>query len=365
MQERVYNFSPGPAMLPLPALQEAQRDLLALPGVGISILEISHRSKTFQAIAEQTENNLRKLLGIPDNYRVIFLQGGALLQFAMVPMTFLRGTGKSADYIVTGTWAKKAMGEAKTQGSVRAAWDGAASNFNRMPTQAELQLSADAAFVHMCSNETIQGIQFPKEPDTGNVPLVCDSSSDFLCRPVDMKKYGILYACAQKNAGPAGVTVVIMRDDLLERVPADLPSMLNYKAIAAEKSLLNTPPCFGIYMVKLVTDWLLRDIGGLDKVQQLNKKKADLLYSAIDQCNGFYAGHAEPASRSIMNVTFRLPSPELEEKFLAEAKSRKLVELKGHRSVGGCRASIYNAMPIEGVQTLRDCMLEFYDKNKG
>lgn len=365
MSERVYNFSPGPAVLPLPALEEAQRDLLALPGTGISVLEISHRSKAFQAIVEQTEANLRKLLGIPDNYRVIFLQGGALLQFAMVPMAFLRGTGKTADYIVAGTWGKKAMSEAKTQGSVRAAWDGSATNFKRMPAQSELDLKADAAYVHVTSNETIQGIQIQSEPATGNVPLVCDSSSDFLCRPVDISKYGIVYACAQKNAGPAGVTVVIMRDDLLERVPDDLPSLLNYKAIAKEKSLLNTPPCFSLYMVKLVTDWLVRDIGGLDKMLELNQQKANLLYSAIDQCGSFYAGHADPASRSLMNVTFRLPSPELEEKFLAEAKSRKLVELKGHRSVGGCRASIYNAMPLAGVQALRDCMLEFYEKNKG
>lgn len=365
MTERVYNFSPGPAVLPLPALQEAQRDLLALPGTGISILEISHRSKAFQAIVDQTEANLRKLLNIPSNYRIIFLQGGALTQFAMLPMSFLRNTGKTADYIVAGTWGKKAMSEAKTQGAVRMAWDGSASNFKRMPAQSELALSPDAAYVHVTSNETIQGIQIQSEPETGNVPLFCDSSSDFLCRPVDVAKYGVLYACAQKNAGPAGVTVVIMRDDLVERVPADLPSMFNYKAIAAEKSLLNTPPCFSLYMVKLVTDWLLRDIGGLDKMLELNRKKAALLYSVIDQCGGFYAGHAEPSSRSLMNVTFRLPTPELEEKFIAEAKSRGLVELKGHRSVGGCRASIYNAMPLAGVEKLRDCMLEFCQKNKG
>jgi phosphoserine aminotransferase len=351
-------------MLPLPALQEAQRDLLALPGTGISILEISHRSKTFQAIIEQAEANLRKLLGIPDNYRVMFLQGGALLQFAMIPMTFIRGTGKSADYVVTGSWAKKAMSEAKTQGGVRVAWDGASNSYRRMPSQRDLDLSSNAIYVHMTSNETIQGIQFPTDPNTGDVPLVCDSSSDFLCRPVNVQNYGILYACAQKNAGPAGVTIVIMRDDLLQRTPAELPSMLNYKAIAGEKSLLNTPPCFGVYMVKLVTDWLLGDVGGLEKIHQLNKKKADLLYSVIDRSNGFYNGHAEPGSRSVMNVTFRLPTAELEEKFLGEAKARGLVELKGHRSVGGCRASIYNAMPLEGVQALHDFMLEFSDKNK-
>ncbi|NUQ60885.1 MAG: 3-phosphoserine/phosphohydroxythreonine transaminase [Pirellulales bacterium] len=364
MADRIYNFSPGPAMLPLAALEEAQRDLQALPGTGISILEISHRSKAFEAIINEAEANLRKLLGIPDRYRVLFLQGGALLQFAMVPMNLLRGQGKSADYILTGSWAKKAMQEAKTQGGVRVAWDGSSGNFKRMPSQNELDIRSGATYVHMTSNETIQGIQFPNEPNAGNVPLVCDSSSDFLCRPLDISKYGILYACAQKNAGPAGVTVVIIRDDVLQSMPTDLPSMLNYRELADSKSLLNTPPTFAVYMVKLVTDWLLRDIGGLDEMHRINKQKAEMLYGVIDQCGGFYDGHAEPASRSIMNVTFRLPNAELEEKFLKEAKSRGLVELKGHRSVGGCRASIYNAMPVEGVQSLRDCMLEFHDRNK-
>ena len=364
MEKRVYNFSPGPAMLPLPALEEAQRDLLALPGTGMSILEISHRSKTFEGIIQQAEANLRKLLGIPENYRVLFLQGGALLQFGMVPMNYLRGTGKSADYVVTGTWAKKAMEEAAVQGRARAAWDGKPGNFSRMPKQDELKIDPNAAYIHICSNETIQGIQYPKEPEVGSVPLVCDASSDFLCRPVDVKKYAILYACAQKNAGPAGVTVVIIRDDMLQRCPQDLPSLVNYRVLAEGKSLLNTPPCFGVYMVKLVTDWLLRDIGGLEKMHQQNQEKAKLLYDVIDRCGGFYAGHAEPASRSIMNVTFRLPDETLEAAFLKGTKERGLHELKGHRSVGGCRASIYNAMPVEGVEALRDFMLEFRDKNR-
>jgi phosphoserine aminotransferase len=363
MEKRVYNFSPGPAMLPLPALEEAQHDLLALPGTGMSILEISHRSKRFQQIIDQAEANLRKLLAIPAEYDVLFLQGGAQLQFAMVAMNFLRGTGKSADYVLCGTWGKKAMDEAKTQGPVRPAWDGKAGNYNRMPAAGELKLDANAAYVHITSNETIQGIQFPAEPAVGNVPLFCDSSSDFLCRPVDMPKYGILYACAQKNAGPAGVTVVIIRKDLVERSPGDLPSMLSYKVMAAEKSLYNTPPCFGIYIVKLVTDWLLQSIGGLEKMADINRRKAKLLYDAIDQSGGFYQGHAEPASRSIMNVAFRLAKPELDEPFLKQAAERGLCELKGHRSVGGCRASIYNAMPVEGVQLLRDFMLEFCAKN--
>jgi phosphoserine aminotransferase len=348
----------------MPVLEEAQRDLLALPGTGISILEISHRSKAFDKIINEAEANLRTLLGIPNNYRVLFLQGGALLQFGMVPMNLLAGTGKSADYIVNGTWSKKAFSEAKTQGTVRAAWDGGAANFVRAPKNDELNLDANAAYVYIASNETIQGVQFPREPEVGNVPLICDSSSDFLSRPVATEKYGILFACAQKNAGPAGVTVVIIRDDLIERSPATLPSMVNYKVLAEGKSVLNTPPTFAIYIVKLVTDWLIKTIGGLDKMAELNRRKAKLLYDVVDNSNGFYLPHAEPASRSVMNVPFRLANTAHDEPFLKQAAERGLVELKGHRSVGGCRASIYNAMPIEGVQLLADFMKEFCEKNK-
>ena len=363
MAERVYNFSAGPAVLPVPALEEAQRDLLALPGVGASVLEISHRSKTFTTIVEGAEQNLRDLLAIPDDYRVLFLQGGAQMQFAMVPINFLRNSGKTADYVLTGSWGKKAMKEARTQGEVRVAWDGDAVELRRIPSPDELDLDPGAAYVHVTSNETIQGVQFPAEPDVGDVPLVCDSSSDFLCRPVPVDRYGILYACAQKNAGPAGVTIVIIRDDLVQRVPGDLPSMLSYRAMADAKSLFNTPPCFAVYMVKLVTDWLLKEIGGLDKMHQQNREKAEMLYEAVDQSGGFYRGHAEPASRSIMNVTFRLPNETLEGRFLEEAESRGLTALKGHRSVGGCRASIYNAMPVDGVKALRDFMREFHGKH--
>lgn len=365
MVKRVYNFSAGPAVLPLAALEEAQRDLLALPGVGASVLEISHRSKTFTEIIEQAEANLRKLLKIPDGYHVLFLQGGAQMQFGMVPMNLLRGSGNWADYILTGSWGKKALGEAKTQGDTRVAWDGKGTNYTRIPEQGELDLNPDAAYVHITSNETIQGVQFTEEPEVGDAPLVCDSSSDFLCRPVPIQRYGILYASAQKNAGPAGVTVVIIRDDLLQNSPGDLPSMLNYRALADAKSLLNTPSVFAVYMVKLVTNWLLDGVGGLEKMHQLNQRKAKLLYEVIDQSDGFYQKHAEPASRSIMNVTFRLPDSTLEAEFLKEAESRDLCTLKGHRSVGGCRASIYNAMPLEGVEALRDFMLEFHEKNSG
>lgn len=364
MEKRVYNFSPGPAVLPLPVLQEAQRDLLALPGTGMSILEISHRSKAFDKIINDAEANLRKLLGIPDNYRVLFMQGGAILQFGMVAMNLLAGTGKSADYILTGTWSKKASDEAKTQGTVRAAWDGKATNFNRVPKQSELNLDPKAVYVHLCANETIQGVQFPDIPNVGDVPLVCDASSEILSRPMDIKKYGIIFACAQKNAGPAGVTVVIIRDDLVARSPANLPSLVNYKIMAEGKSMLNTPPTFAIYMVNLVTKWLINEIGGLDKMAALNERKAKLLYDVIDRSGSFYQCHAEPGSRSVMNVPFRLANTALDEPFVKQAAERGLVELKGHRSVGGCRASIYNAMPIEGVQLLADFMQEFCDKNK-
>jgi phosphoserine aminotransferase len=365
MVKRVFNFSPGPAVLPLAALEEAQRDLLALPEAGISILEISHRSKKFEAILQQAEGNLRTLLGIPANYRVLFLQGGALLQFGMIAMNFLRNSGKSADYIVTGSWSKKAAEEAKPQGNVRIVWDGKATNYDQVPAFSELKLDPNAAYAYLCSNETIQGVQFTGEPSTGDVPLICDSSSDFLSRPVDISRYGIVFACAQKNAGPAGVTVVIIRDDLVARSAKDLPSMLNYSIMAENNSLFNTPPTFAIYMVKLVTDWILREAGSLAKMAEINRQKAQMLYDVIDNSNGFYLKHAQPASRSMMNVTFRLPDASLEDKFLAGAKAKGLVELKGHRSVGGFRASIYNAMPVEGVTILRDHMQEFCAENSG
>jgi len=363
MTKRVYNFSPGPAVLPVAALEEAQRDLLALPGAGVSVLELSHRSKPFTEIIEAAEANLRRLLGIPESHAVLFLQGGAQLQFAMVPMNLLAGTGKSADYILTGNWGKKAMSEAKTQGPVRAAFDAAATNYNRTPAAGELDLDPEAAYVHITSNETIQGVQFPAEPEVGDAPLVCDASSDILSRPVPVERYGILYACAQKNLGPAGVTVVIIRRDLLERSPAGLPSMLHYGKLAEAKSLLNTPCCFAIYFVKLVTDWLLAEFGDLDKVREFNRRKSQLLYDVIDGSGGFYPGHAEKDCRSIMNVPFRLPDDELTARFLKEAEQNGLAFLKGHRSVGGCRASIYNAMPFEGVEALAQFMRDFRQKN--
>jgi len=360
-EQRLYNFSAGPAALPLSVLKKAQAEFLCLPGVGASIMEISHRSKPFEAILNATEANIRSLLNVPKNYRILFLQGGGLLQFGMIPMNLLGG--KSADYIVTGAWSKKAASEAKIVGKTNVVWDGKDTTYNRKPTASELKLNADAAYLYLCSNETIEGIQYQELPNAGSVPIVSDSSSDFFSKPLDITKYGLLYACAQKNAGPAGVTIVILRDDLIERSPDTLPSLLHYKKIAEQKSMLNTPPCFAIYMVKLVTEWLINDMGGLEKVHAFHKEKAALLYAAIDNSNGYYTGHADKKYRSLMNVPFRLPSEELDKKFEREAEAAGFIMLSGHRSVGGLRASIYNAMPRDGVVALCDFMSDFAKKN--
>ena len=363
MSERVYNFSPGPAVLPLPVLQEAQRDLVALPGVGMSVMELSHRSKTFETMLAEAKSLLTELLGIPAGYKILFLQGGASLQFSMLPMNLLRGSGKPADYIVTGTWGGKALAEAKAEGPIRAAWDGKADNYSRLPGSGEAKINPESAYVHITSNETIQGVQFRNVPETRGVPLVADLSSDFLSRPVPVEKYGLIYACAQKNAGISGVTVVIIRDDLLAGVPDGLPTMLDYKLQAKNDSLYNTPPTFAIYILLLIGRWLRGEIGGLGRMAEINAEKAGLLYDVLDGSQGFYRGHAQPDCRSHMNVTWRLPSEELEQTFVKQAQSRNLFELKGHRSVGGIRASIYNAMPIEGVRNLRDFMLDFHKQH--
>jgi len=285
------------------------------------------------------------------------------MQFIMAPMNLLQHSGKSADYILTGSWGLKAIKEAKRVGEIGVPWDGKDENYVRVPKQDELELDPNAAYVHFTSNETIQGVEFFEEPETGGVPLICDASSDILSRPIDISKYGLLYAGAQKNMGPAGVALVIIREDVLARVPDGLPSMLDYKTMAAGKSLFNTPPTFIIYMIMLVTKWIIEEIGGLDKMYEINKQKAQMLYDVIDNSGGFYKGHAQKNSRSIMNVTFRLPSEELEAQFVKEADANGLAALKGHRSVGGCRASIYNAVPLEGVKALRDLMEDFKAKN--
>jgi phosphoserine aminotransferase len=334
--------------------------MLSLPGVGMSVMEISHRSKTFDEIIQGAESGLRELLGIPKDYVVLFLQGGASLQFTMVPMNFLSLDG-SADYIVTGSWGKKAVKEAKNFGGVDMAANMADGGFTRVPSQEELQLNASAAYVHMTSNETIEGVEFKTEPEVGDVPLVADMSSNILSKPIPVEKYGVLYAGAQKNMGPSGVTVVIMREDLLPRVRQGVPTMLDYNTHAKNKSLYNTPNTWGIYILNLVCKWL-KDKGGLAGMQAENEAKAQLIYDAIDATD-FYRGHADPDSRSAMNVTFRLPSEDLEKKFASEATAAKLDGLKGHRSVGGIRASIYNAFPKEGCEALVEFMREFEQKN--
>jgi phosphoserine aminotransferase len=356
----IYNFSAGPAILPQPVLLEAQRDLVALPGVGMSVLEISHRSKAFEAILAQTEADLRALGGVPSNYKVLFLQGGASLQFSMVPLNLLT-PGATADYIVTGGWSQKAVKEAKRVGAVHIAGSTESENFARIPRQDELQLTADAAYVHVTTNNTLYGTQWAGEPNVGGVPLVADTSSDMFSRPIDVAKYGLIYAGAQKNLGPSGVTVVIVREDLLARSGKSLHTMLNYATHAENGSMYNTPPCFGIYLMGLVMKWA-RAEGGLEAIAARNERKAAALYAEIDR-TGFYRGTAETASRSRMNVTFRLPSEELEAKFVKASTAAGLDGLKGHRSVGGMRASIYNAFPEDGVAALVEFMREFERTN--
>lgn len=357
---RVHNFNAGPAVLPFDALRQAQQELLDFRGTGMSILETSHRSPTFDAVMAETEADLRELLSIPVNYKVLFLQGGASLQFAMLPMNLMAGD-KSADYIVNGAWGKAALIEAQKLGAARLAGSSESTGFDRTPQT--LDLDPRAAYLHFTSNETIHGLQFWGEPEPAQgVPLACDMSSDFLSRPVDVSRYDVVYAGAQKNAGPAGVTVVILHDDLLDRVPAGLPVMLDYRVQAATGSMHNTPPCFAIYMVGLVLKWLKAQ-GGVETIARRNDEKAGQIYSAIDNSGGFYRGHAVKESRSLMNVTFRLPTQALEEQFARQAEAQGMVGLKGHRSLGGIRASLYNALPLDSADALAQFMAEFQRVN--
>ncbi len=356
---RIHNFAAGPAVLPLPVLEEIQRDLIALPGVGMSVLEISHRSKTFESILAQAESDIRALADVPSSHKVLFLQGGASLQFSMVPMNLL-GPGATADYIDTGSWADKAAKEARKVGTVNIAASTKAENYARVPAQAELRLTPGAAYVHMTSNNTIEGTEYKELPDVGDAPLVSDTSSDMFSRPIDVARHALIYAGAQKNLGPAGVTLVIVREDLLPRSvekKATLPTMLNYAVHAENGSLYNTPPAFAVYTLGLVMRWL-RAQGGLAAIADANVRKAGKLYAEIDR-TGFYRGTAHKACRSLMNVTFRLPTEDLEKQFVAEAAREGLDGLKGHRSVGGIRASIYNAFPEAGVDALVGFMHEF------
>ncbi len=354
--QRIYNFAAGPAVLPVPVLEEIQRDLIALPGVGMSVLEISHRSKTFESILGRAEADIRALAGIPHNYKVLFLQGGASLQFSMVPMNLLT-PGSTADYIDSGSWGDKAIKEAKKVGPVNVAATTKAENYSRVPRQDELKLTPGAAYVHMTSNNTIEGTEYKALPDVGDAPLVSDTSSDMFSRPIDVGRHALIYSGAQKNMGPAGVTVVIIRDDLLQRSQKTLPTMLNYAVHAENASLYNTPPAFAVYALGLVMKWLVGQ-GGLSAMASKNERKAARLYSEIDR-TGFYRGTAHRDCRSLMNVTFRLPSEELDATFVKDATAAGLDGLKGHRSVGGMRASIYNAFPEDGVDALVEFMKEF------
>ncbi len=360
---RVFNFAAGPAVMPVSVLEQMQRDLLALPGVGISIFEVSHRSKAFEAILAQAEADIRSLAAIPPHYHVLFLQGGASLQFSMVPMNLL-GPGLTADYIDTGSWAEKAIKEARKVGAVRVAASTKADHYTRIPAASEIVLSDGAAYVHMTANNTIEGTEWKALPPTRGIRLVSDTSSDMFSRPIDVEKHALIYAGAQKNMGPAGLTIVIIRDDLLEQskaLAATLPTMLNYAVHADNNSLYNTPPAVAVYATGLVMKWLIAQ-GGLAAIAAVNERKAAKLYAEIDR-TGFYRGTAAKDSRSMMNVTFRLTSEELEKTFVSESTAAGLDGLKGHRAVGGMRASIYNAFPEAGVDALVEFMREFERRN--
>lgn len=361
---RIHNFSAGPAALPTTVLAEIADEMMCLPGAGASVLEISHRSKNFEEIIESARRNISDLLDLPENYKVLFLQGGASTQFSMVPMNFL-APGTKAHYVKCGAWSVKAIKEAKKVGEVSVLWDGSESNYSSMPEQSVFEELSDGAYCHITSNETIEGVQLPYDPKTSGVPIVCDASSDFLHRKIDVENYGLIYAGAQKNVGPAGATIVIMDEKFLER-QVDMsknPSMLNYKIMNSKESMYNTPPAFSIYVIEKVTRWLKEEIGGLDAMYDRNLKKAKGLYDVIDQSEGFFKGHAKLENRSLMNVTFRLPTEAMEKQFVSEAELAGLSGLKGHRDVGGLRASIYNACPPESVTALTDFMKEFQNKN--
>jgi phosphoserine aminotransferase len=359
--ERIYNFSAGPAVLPLPVLEKAQSEMLSLHGLGMSVMEMSHRSKPFDEIVNSAVAGLRELLNVPENYQILFLQGGATLQFSMIPLNFLR-PNQTADYIVTGAWGEKALHEARRCGHAKAIFSTAESGFKSVPSPDELNFSADAQYIHYTSNETIEGVEFKYDLDGKGTPIVCDASSNILSKPIDVEKYALIYAGAQKNIGPSGVTLVIIRDDLIAKVPENQHIMLDYRAFAKNNSLLNTPNTWGIYLVDLVCQWL-KDQGGVAAMQKINEHKAKILYDAIDASDGYFRGHADCEARSLMNVTFRLPSEELEQKFCAKATANGLDGLKGHRSVGGIRASIYNAFPVAGVKSLVEFMKDFLEKN--
>lgn len=359
--QRAFNFNAGPSALPLEVLEKAQQELVNFKGTGMSLMELSHRSSVYEEVHNQSIARLKDLLSIPENYEVLFLQGGGSLQFSMIPMNFLH-PGQKAGYIMTGIWSEKAFSEAKLFGNVYQTASTKDSNYRRIPELDEIQYNTDDAYIHLTSNNTIFGTQWNEFPDTGSVPLMADMSSDILSKPFDVNKFDLIYAGAQKNLGPSGVTVVIIRKDMIEKANSNIPTMLKYSIHAKNNSLYHTPPTFGIYMLGEVLGWI-QGLGGVKEIANRNIEKAKLIYNAIDDSGGFYLGHAEPESRSLMNITFRLKNEDLEKKFLDEAKKKGFVGVNGHRSVGGCRASIYNAVPYETCRALSEFMFHFQKIN--
>jgi phosphoserine aminotransferase len=354
-----HNFSGGPGALPDPVLEQARDAIIEVPGVGVSVLGISHRSQWFRNVVDEVEENFRTLLGLRKDYRVLFLQGGGSLQFSMIPMSFLRGRRRPADYVVSGYWSGRAIPDAQREGSVRVIWDGHPTGYTRLPADLELEYAVDAPYLHYVSNETVEGLQFHRLLGTDRVPRICDMSSDLLSRPVDANRFSMIYAHAQKNLGPAGVTVVILHGDLLKRLPNSVPPILDYRVHNEHGSIYNTPPVFAIYVTMLVTRWLRDAVGGLTVMEDINRAKAASLYARIDSSNGFYVGRVFPADRSWMNVTFNIHDRKLEPDFVREAEAAGFQGLQGHRSVGGLRASLYNAVTIDAVRNLTEFMEDF------
>jgi phosphoserine aminotransferase len=361
MTTRIFNFSAGPCTLPLPALERAQADFVDYQGAGMSIIEMSHRGKHYDEVHHQAITSMRELLSIPDDYEVMFLGGGATLQFAMIPMNFLK-EGKTAEYVKTGTWSKKAIADSEKLGSTRVIWTDEENSFTRMPSANEIKIGSDAAYVHITGNETIGGIEFQEYPETGDVPLINDASSNIMSRPIDMSKFDMVYGGAQKNLGPAGVAFIIAKKSLIEQANDNLPAYLSYKIHAPKESLYNTPPVFAIYMLKLTLDWV-KEVGGLAEMENRAIKRSGLLYDTMAASDGWYRCPVDEKTRSRMNVCFRLPTEDLEKKFISESLEAGMSNLKGHRSVGGCRASMYNAMPLAGAEKLAQFMVDFKKAN--
>lgn len=361
MSNRAYNFNAGPAALPLEVLQKAQSEFIEYQGIGMSIMEISHRSAQYEQLNQETQDLFRELLNVPSGYKVLFLQGGASTQFPMIPMNFLT-KDKTASYVQTGSWGSKAIKEAKLLGETTIVASSKDVKFIQIPSIADYKIPSNSAYLHITSNETIEGAQFQEFPDTGAVPLIADMSSDIMCKPIDVSKFSMIYAGAQKNLGPSGVTIALIREDMLENVPENIPTMFRYATHIESNSLYNTPPVYSIYMVNLVLKWI-KENGGLDAMEIRNRDKANLIYNQVDESEGFYYGTVDKGSRSIMNITFRLKDEELEKKFIKESAEQGFVGLKGHRSVGGLRASTYNAVPYSSCKALSDFMSDFRIKN--